>query len=53
MAGYVLDSSGTPAVAYAILINGVGAKDTGKTRALQDAVCRALVDSLEANPQSN
>ena len=53
LAGYVLDSSGTPAAVYAILINGVSAKDTGKTRALQDAICRALVDSLEANPQNN
>ncbi len=46
LSGYVLDSEGTPAVAFSILINRLPGRAKQNAKALQDNICRALVDSL-------
>jgi len=46
LAGYVLDTGQNPALAFAILINRVPAGGLGKAKALQDAICRAMVDHI-------
>jgi D-alanyl-D-alanine carboxypeptidase len=46
LSGYVLDRAGRPAVAFAVLVNRC--RGSAHAKRLQDSVCRALVDWLDA-----
>lgn len=46
LSGYILDRSGKPAIAYSILVNKCA--DISQARALQENICRALVNQLDA-----
>jgi len=46
LSGYVLDRAGQPAVAFAVLVNRC--RGSAHAKRLQDSVCRALVDWLDA-----
>jgi len=48
LSGYVLDGQGTPALAFAVLVRGVPAGGLGQAKALQDDLCRTMVDWLDA-----
>lgn len=48
LSGYVLDEAGRPAIAYSILVND--APSAAKAKGFQDALCRLLVDYLQAPP---
>lgn len=47
LSGYVLDASGKPAMAFSFLCNKVTGGDGWQAKALQDDLCRLLVDSLK------
>jgi len=46
LSGYVLDGAGEPAVAFSVLVNRT--RNTWRAKALQDAICRMLVDSVSS-----
>jgi len=47
LSGYVVDGSGVPKVAFSVMANEVPAGKAWVAKKLQDAICRAIVDSLE------
>jgi D-alanyl-D-alanine carboxypeptidase/D-alanyl-D-alanine-endopeptidase (penicillin-binding protein 4) len=47
LSGYVLDETGTPAVAFSIMVNDIPAGKAWQAKRLQDAICRAVVDWLD------
>jgi D-alanyl-D-alanine carboxypeptidase/D-alanyl-D-alanine-endopeptidase (penicillin-binding protein 4) len=47
LSGYVVDKNGKPAIAFSLMANDVPAGKAWVAKKLQDALCRALVDSLE------
>jgi D-alanyl-D-alanine carboxypeptidase/D-alanyl-D-alanine-endopeptidase (penicillin-binding protein 4) len=50
LSGYVLGRDWRPAVAFAVLAGRVPTGRAWRAKALQDAVCRMLVDSLDDRP---
>ena len=53
LSGYVLDARRRPAVAFAFLVNRVPPARAWVAKQLQDALCRLLVDALDARgPQA-
>ena len=46
LSGYVLDETGQPAIAFSVLANRVPAGKAWLAKALQDKICRLLVDAL-------
>ncbi len=47
LSGYVVDAKGRPAVAFSILANRVPPGKAWRTKQLQDAICRILVDGID------
>jgi len=52
LSGYVLDKDGKPAMAYSILLNRVPMGKGWQGKALEDSICKLLVESLGAKQPS-
>ena len=48
LSGYILDADGRPVLAYSVLVNGVPDRRGQAAKDLHDAICKKLVDAVDA-----
>ena len=52
LSGYVLDRTGVPALAFSVLTNGRTHGKTLSAKAMEDRICRLLLEAVDARPST-